>query len=746
MIDFVLCEYNKARIGTTMPLVYLGTGWFIGIALASALHLPIEFLLPAFLVSIGGFFLWRHDRRARMIWISVLFAACGAMWFTVRLPHFDQNSLSTYNGMGTVTIEGVIDADPDVRDTYINLRVNADRLTAPDRSSRPIEGIVLVRPSRPAEFRYGDRVRVTGQLTAPPEFPTFNYADYLARQGVYSMIDRPQVKVLAQDQGNPILSAIYAFRNRAYVVIQQILPEPQASLLSGILLGIDAGLPLSVQEDFRVTGTSHIIAISGYNIVILIGIFSTITVGLVGRRRAFYVIVIALIAYAIMVGGSASVVRATIMGILLLWADHLGRPYAAPNALFASGIAMTALDPNTLFDVGFQLSFMATLGLMVYAKPFAHSTHAFLARLFNRDWARWLVDILNDALLVTLAAQVTTLPLLMYYFRQISTVALIVNPLVLPAQSGVMTFGLFALAVGLLSTPLGQLAAWTVWPFLTWTLGVIALFARVPLASIPLDYVPPLLVAGYYAGLIGLTWYFRQPREQRPNVIKKFFTPRRVIFVGGLMAILLAVALSWRTDNRLHMYVLDTDGHPVFVQTPGGKQVLIGGSNSPSSLLSALGKLLPFWDHDIDLVVVPQAGSDQLNGLTAVLDRYDVKQIMSVEVPNDNRAGRDWQALLTQKGKEPIELQSAALDSNVNLTLDGSSVLIESDSTSISIGPSERAQINLIAGKIDRLPREPQMIFTWTPVVSDTRVIDLTDRGTLDLTMTSEGVTIGEVR
>ena len=246
-----------------MPLIYWGTGWFIGIALASALHLPIEFLLPAFLVPIGGLVLWGNDRRTRLIWISLIFAICGGIWFTLRLPHFDQNSLSTYNGSGVVTIEGVIDADPDVRDTYLNLRVNANRLTLPDKSSRPIEGVVLVRPSRPAEFHYGERVQVKGQLTAPPEFATFNYADFLARQGVYSLIDRPQMKVLAHDQGSPILSAIYAFRNRAYVVIQQILPEPQASLLSGILLGIDAGLPADVQENFRVTGTSHIIAISG---------------------------------------------------------------------------------------------------------------------------------------------------------------------------------------------------------------------------------------------------------------------------------------------------------------------------------------------------------------------------------------------------------------------------------------------------------------------------------------------------
>jgi competence protein ComEC len=480
--------------------------------------------------------------------------------------------------------------------------------------------------------------------------------------------------------------------------------------------------------------------------VILIGIFSTITVGLVGRRRAFYIIVIGLIAYAVMVGGSASVVRATIMGILLLWADHLGRPYAAPNALFASGLLMTFVDPNTLFDVGFQLSFMATLGLMVYAKPFAHSTHVFLARLFNRAWARQVVDILNDALLVTLAAQVTTLPLLMYYFRQVSTVALIVNPLVLPAQSGVMSFGLFALTVGLVSIPLGQFAAWTVWPFLTWTLGVIGLLARVPFASIPLDYVPPLFVAVYYAGLIGLTWYFKQPGEQRPAMIKELVTPRRAILLGGLILLLLAVALSWRADNRLHVYVLEVDGHPVFVQTASGRQILVGGSSSPSGLLSALGQVLPFWDRDIDLLIVPQANTDQLNGLLAVLDRFAVSQIMAADVPTDSRTGREWWTMIAQKGQRPIELQTAALDAGVNLAFDEAIPLIETNGQIIAIGPSEQAQIAVIAGEIVRLPQAAQVIFAWTPIVTDTRVIDWTDRGTLDLTVSDAGIAIGAVR
>jgi hypothetical protein len=276
-------------------------------------------------------------------------------------------------------------------------------------------------------------------------------------------------------------------------------------------------------------------------------------------------------------------------------------------------------------------------------------------------------------------------------------------------------------------------------------LGIIDLFARVPYAAIPLDYMPPLFIAAYYAVLIGLTWYFQHPREQRPIMLKKLITPRRAIFAGGFLVLLLAVAFSWRTDQRLHMYMLDVDGHPVLVQTASGKQILIGGSNSPSGLLSALGKFLPFWDRDLDLVVVPQASGDQLNGLAAVLDRYAVTQVMSVEVPEDNRAGRDWQAMLMQKNHQPLELQNAGLDPEVSVSFDGGVPLLEAHGNSIAIGPSEQAQINVIAGEIDRLPQQPQLIFTWTPIISDTRVIDLTGRGTLDLMLDGSGVAINEL-
>jgi len=723
-----------------MPFIYLSTGWLIGIWLASAFKLPIEFLLLSGLSAFIGIFLWRDTRRAKLIWLSVLFAAIGGARYLISLPHFDNTSLSTYNGVGEVTVEGVLVAEPDVRDTYINLRVNADRITLPDRNTYSINGLLLTRPSRPNEFRYGDRVRVTGELIAPPEFATFDYKDYLARQGIYAMIDRPRLSVLAHDQGSPILAAIFAFRARARDVIAQILPEPSASLLTGILLGDDSGLPSAVQDEFRATGTTHIIAISGYNITILIGILSAITIGFVGRRRAFYIMLIGLSAYAVMVGGSASVVRATIMGLLMLWADHLGRQYAAPNALFASGLIMTAVDPNTLFDVGFQLSFVATLGLMIYARPFAKVTEKLLTRLFSNTLARQIVGVVNDAVLVTLAAQVATLPLLMAYFRQLSLVALITNPLVLPAQTGVMVFGLVALGAGLILIPLGQVLAWLAWIFLAWTLNVIHLFASIPNAAIPLDYISPIWIAAYYGILLGVTWYLKRPIDQRPTKIRQLLTKRNLLVSGGLAAVLIGVAVSWQPDRQLHVIVLDVENHLVLVQTAEGRIILIGGSNSPSGLLAAVGGQLPFWKREIDLLIVPRADAAELNGLLSILDRYRVKQVVAVEVPTTNRAGNEWRTALLKANLQPIDLQALNVEPGCDITFDQTSVVINS---SLAIGSSELADINVIAAPIDRLPQRPQVILSWTAYSTDPRVINLTEHGTLSLTPTTDSWTIG---
>jgi len=248
------------------PLIPITLVWLLGIWLASRLALPSVALGIAAGVAIAGIvFTWRAP-KPRWVFVLALAAILGALRFNLAQPHFDQTSLATYNDQQKpVIVEGAVVGEPDVRDTYTNLRVESDRLIITDQPTKTVKGLVLIQASPFTDYRYGDRVRAEGKLQTPTDSGDFSYREYLARQGVYSLMSRPRVTVLARDQGFAPLAWLFAFKARAKSVIAQILPEPQASLLTGILLGDDSGIPKSVQDAFRTTGTSHVIAISGYN-------------------------------------------------------------------------------------------------------------------------------------------------------------------------------------------------------------------------------------------------------------------------------------------------------------------------------------------------------------------------------------------------------------------------------------------------------------------------------------------------
>ena len=257
------------------PLIPFAVAWLIGIWSASRLALPTIALGVATLVAAVGIILARRAPRPRRMIILALAAILGALRYNLAQPHFDQTTLATFNDQQkTVIVEGLIVAEPDARDTYTNLRVEADKLAITDQPTCTVRGPVLVSALRFSDFRYGDRVRAEGRLRTPTNTGDFDYREYLARQVVYStphpavgagVMSRPRVTVLTHDQGLAPLAWLFAFKARAKNVIAQTLnvPEPQTSLLAGIPLGDDSGIPEDVQEAFRMTGTPHIIAISG---------------------------------------------------------------------------------------------------------------------------------------------------------------------------------------------------------------------------------------------------------------------------------------------------------------------------------------------------------------------------------------------------------------------------------------------------------------------------------------------------
>jgi competence protein ComEC len=236
------------------------------------------------------------------------------------------------------------------------------------------------------------------------------------------------------------------------------------------------------------------------------GLFSTVFSRLLGRWRGAAVAGVGIAAYTLLVGAEAAVVRAAIMGGLSVFARQIGRRQDGLNSLAIVAAAMALFNPNVLGDVGFQLSFMATLGLVLYADPLSQGFIRFASRRLPLTAAQRLAGPVGEYVLFTLAAQVTTLPIMIYHFRRLSLSSLLANPLILPAQPPVMILGGLAVILGLIYFPIGQLTAYLAWPFVVYTIRVVELVAHFTGGVLETGAVGLLSVALFYGVFLGWTF------------------------------------------------------------------------------------------------------------------------------------------------------------------------------------------------------------------------------------------------
>jgi competence protein ComEC len=635
-----------------MTLPFLVVSWVGGIYLQSVLQTPAWALSLALPFFVALTLLWWREWRVRLVASCGLFLLLGALRYTAALPTFDENHLAYYNDQSSVTVNGVVVEAPDVRDRYVNLKVSVRHVQIAGEGNE-VQGLALVRTGRYPSYGYGDELEIEGKLKTPPELEDFSYKDYLARQGIHSMLDFPTITVVGEGHGDPLHRAIYSLKDHLQQTIARLLPEPSASLLTGILLGIETGIARSVLEDFNTTGTTHIIAISGFNIAIVGGAIGLLTRRLLGIYRAAVVSIFAIALYTILVGADAAVVRAAIMGSIALIALIAGRQAYAVASLAAAALLMTLWNPLVLWDVGFQLSFAATVGLILLVRPMEQGVRALLSRLQPEERAASIVRLLSDPLFVTLGAQLAVWPITLYHFHRLSLVSPVTNFLIIPAQPAVMMVGGVATLLGALHPLLGQPVAWVAWLFLAYTIKVVESTAHFPIASTELSGFSAGIVLLYY-GLFAAAMARVHLRWPRLRQIRGLFTQRvgTRFLLGGLT---LAVLLSWiaalqMPDGRLHVHFLDVgQGDAIFVQCPNGQQILVDGGPNPSVLLSQLGRRMPFWDHSLDLVVLTHPEVDHVAGLIDVLARYDVGLVLESGQECSNATCAAWRTSVEGK-------------------------------------------------------------------------------------------------
>jgi competence protein ComEC len=396
---------------------------------------------------------------------------------------------------------------------------------------------------------------------------------------------------------------------------------------------------------------------------LLAGLFAAMATRVVGAQRGAVVAILGIAAYTVLVGAGASVVRAALMGSLALVAQRLGRRSAGLNTLALAVMAMTLFNPLTLWDVGFQLSVSATLGLILYAERFEAGFRQVLERFTTAATAKRVTSFVAESLLLTLAAQITTLPLMAYYFRSLSLVSLLANVVILPAQPAVMVMGGIALIVGLIWLPLGRLVAWLAWPFTAYTLAFVEWFAQFPGASLGLGDVAPAFVVGMYAALFGLTWLLSRPPEARPawwTTLTSRWLPSL-----GLTGLAIGTLLVWswsfslpERDGRMRVTVLDVgQGDAVLIQTPSGVNVLVDGGPGGRTLARALARELPLFTTHIDLLVIVAPGDESIGGVPDLLTRYRVTRAV---VTSATGTSATYRALMDALNDRQVETLSAA--------------------------------------------------------------------------------------
>jgi len=651
-----------------MKLILLSLCWIAGICLGAwvgSLWVAISAIALAALLA----FPLRRS-HALLLCLCLVSLLGGILRIQSTLPAADKDTLQSYNDKGTVTIKGLVAADPEASGASLSLLLEAREIES-GGIWQQTSGAVLVYVPQSSSYKYGDLLQVGGKLKTPPQLGDFDWREYLARKGIHSIMNYPeQIALLAQGQGFKPLEWLYGLRNRMSQALDSALPEPQSSLAQAILLGKRSSIPDDLNVSFFRTGTTHIIAISGLNLSILAGIVLSLTVWLFGRRRStyFWLALLAVWGYAALTGMQAPVLRAALMGSLWLFADYIGRPRSALPALLLAAAVMIGIRPSILGDVSFQLSFASMAGLILLTPYFQSWGRKVLG--ISDDESRTAGTFVIDSFSVTLGAILATLPIIVFYFHQISLVALPSNLFTLWAVPAIMATSAIVAVVGLFAAPLAWVLGWVAWLFLSYMIWVVELFSDLPFASKEVE-TGAYFVWGYYAVLGAVLWTLsnRAKVGTALNKTRRYISAvpelaRHIPAVFIIFPLVIVVALVWIAaadthDSRLHIFFLDVgQGDAMLIETPEGQNILIDGGSADGGLAARLGERFSFRGRSIDLIVSTHPHEDHMGGLVEVLRKYEVKQVLESSAEYDSPVYQEWRSLIEEEKIKSITAQS----------------------------------------------------------------------------------------
>ena len=578
-------------------------------------------------------------------------------------------------GSGKISIEGTVYESEQISPMQAVLMIRCVRVLK-DQTYHAADGNIRLSVPAGLNFGYGDFIRFRTTVKNISGFHNpggFRYDRYMNRQGIYAsgyISCDADIVLIRRNAGNPFWQFLTDYRLNFKQLLQSNARTPEREILEAMTLGNQKNIPQDVRDHFSQTGTSHILSISGLHVSMVASAAYFLMLLLLKSSEylmlRFSIIKIAAAAslipvflYGLIAGMGAPVLRSTIMALAFLTAMMLGKIRDLYNILYGAALMILVWSPEALFDISFQLSFSAVMALIYIVPRFSGAELSFLESA--HPWIQSIFRRIYLLLLVSVAATAGTLPIIVYYFHQISTVTLMANLICVPLL-GMVT--LIPALAAMLMAP--------VTPFLAgWFIKVASFFTGIGvdivnrLAAVPgsfINFVEPRLpeMLLYYIVLLLLIHIFELTDQKNDTT---FVTRHRGLLKGALLlAVLLIFAdiTYWyiRDQHSREMTITALDvgqGSSTLVEYPGGIRMLIDGGGFPDSAFD-MGKFViaPFLHfkriRNLDIVVLTHPHPDHLQGLIYIINNFNVKEIWTTGAQADDDLCRLWEKTIFNYG------------------------------------------------------------------------------------------------
>jgi competence protein ComEC len=637
------------------PLLVLVMAFIIGILVSGAfkpgLFLIFVLSLSVFIAAVAGFFSgWKCTGPL----VAVLALLLGSLAGGLAWQGIDQSLLKYCDHF--VIMEGTVERAPEYRRDSVEYVLHVNKVHINEKVFHA-SGRVLVRVrGKEGKFGYGDRLAVKAVLYRPssPGNPgEFNYQKYLARRNIVALATVDSGDVQRLDAGAAgVLGAAVVLRNKMMQTARETLSPVHAAMLNGMMFGSRGEIPHNVQEAFSESGLAHVLCVSGLHVGLVLG-------GLMLFLRAVgtpvnwipVVVTPALFFYAAMTGFGPAVLRATVMAVLLLWGHRLGRERDWPTTLAIAALIILSLNPLQIYEVGFQLSFAATWGIL------------YLGPWLQEKMEKWpLPDWMKSILQVTISAQLGTLPVVIQYFNLISFASLISNLVALPLTGIILLMGFAAGGIGLIIPPAAHVINAGTGILLSFYEWLVLIIRNLPGASYYTAPRPWWGIGAWYAGLVTVREWQRV-KPFIPGIGSR--KARAAVVITCLVTLLI-----WQVTkgNNLEVHFIDVgQGDSILVRLPGGKDMLVdtGGWFGDFEGEPGAGEyvVVPYLRrlgiNELDAVVISHFHEDHAGGLRAVMDSVDVAMLIAPPLDSELKANSGVREIFAAVGEKDIPFRFA---------------------------------------------------------------------------------------